>query len=297
MRILHLDSGKEMRGGQWQVLRLAAGLAREGVESVLLAPAGSSLSQRAVEAGLAVRPLSLLALARCSREADLTHAHDARCHTWAAALSTAPLIVARRVAFPIRSRWKYARAARYIAISQNVRGVLIAGGVPEEKIDVVYDGVPLPPPGRALRGADFAVVAPASEDPQKGSDLVREAAGMIPIGVHFSSDLEADLARASLFVYLTRSEGLGSGVLLAMAAGVPVIASRVGGLPEILSHGENGWLTPNDPAAVAEAIRTLLEDRALAQRLAAAGRRTVEERFTVETMVRQTIAVYRRVLA
>lgn len=286
-----------MRGGQWQVLRLTEGLGRAGIQSLLLAPAGSPLYQKGAKAGLDVHPLSLLALARFSRRVDLTHAHDARSHTWAAALSAAPLIVARRVAFPVRSRWKYARAARYIAISQYVKQTLIAGGVPETKIDVVYDGVPVPPPARDRQAAGFAVLAPATGDPQKGSDLLLEAARMAALTVNFSHNLEADLPSADLFVYITRSEGLGSAVLLAMAAGVPVIASRVGGLPEILTHGENGWLTANDPLSIAQAIQTLLADRALASRLAVAGRRTVEERFSVATMVDQTVQVYRRVLA
>ena len=57
-----------------------------------------------------------------------------------------------------------------------------------------------------------------------------------------SQHLEADLRDAAMLVYLTASEGLGSGALLAMSAGVPVIASRVGGLPEIVRHRETGLL-------------------------------------------------------
>src|SRR5262249_47179170 len=55
----------------------------------------------------------------------------------------APLIVSRRVAFPIRSRWKYSLATRYIAISGHVKATLIAGGVDDARITVVHDGVPL----------------------------------------------------------------------------------------------------------------------------------------------------------
>ena len=56
------------------------------------------------------------------------------------------------------------------------------------------------------------------------------------------------LHEAGFFVYITHSEGLGSGALLAMSAGVPVIASNVGGLPEAIRHGENGLLVENDRA-------------------------------------------------
>ncbi len=84
MRILHLDSGREMRGGQWQVLRLLRGLAVEGVEPALLAREGAPLFQAARQEGWRVAPFGLLALARMAGRFDLVHAHDARAHTAAA---------------------------------------------------------------------------------------------------------------------------------------------------------------------------------------------------------------------
>ena len=77
-RILHLDSGREMRGGQWQALRLIEGLRRQGADCTLLAPSGAPLFRKAREIALDVRPLGLWAIARLSRHADLVHAHDAR---------------------------------------------------------------------------------------------------------------------------------------------------------------------------------------------------------------------------
>ena len=75
-----------------------------------------------------------------------------------------------------------------------------------------------------------------------------------------------------------------------------MVASEVGGLPEMIRHGENGLLVENTPEAIAAAIRELRADPALARRLGEAARRTVTERFTVEHMVRRTMEVYRRVL-
>jgi hypothetical protein len=293
MRILQLDAGREMRGGQWQVLRLLRGLAQSGLEGTLLARAESPLYCKAAKEGLPVEPLRWIRLSRLSRRVDLVHAHDARSHTWAALFARAPVIVSRRVAFPVRSTWKYNRATRYLAVSEHVKQILVGSGVPEDRISVVYDGVPL----RVGAVLGTGVVAPATADPQKGFDLVQDAARISGIPVKFSGDLDADLPGAGLFVYMTRSEGLGSGVLLAMAAGVPVLASRVGGLPEIIVHGENGWLVENDPAAIAAAMRTLIADRSLAESLAARARQTVEDRFSVEGMVHATIQVYRRVLS
>ena len=293
MRILHLDAGKEMRGGQWQALRLMEGLAAAGVESTLLARRGRPLIEAARQRGWRVEPLSLARVMLLAHRHDLIHAHDARGHTLGAIARSGRLVVSRRVAFPVRSRWKYRRCRAYLAVSEFVKLVLVAGGVPEEKIAVVYDGVPLLEPARGS-----SVVAPANAgDPRKGAPLAVEAASLAGVELKLSTDLERDLRDAAVFVYITHSEGLGSGALLAMSAGVPVVASNVGGLPEIIRHGENGLLVDNVPAAIAAAIRQLLDAPAFARQIGEAARRTVMERFTVEQMVRRTMEVYRQVLS
>jgi glycosyltransferase involved in cell wall biosynthesis len=110
-----------------------------------------------------------------------------------------------------------------------------------------------------------------------------------------ASNLEKDLLTARILVYRSESEGLGSGALLGMSAGVPVIASRVGGLPEVIEHGVNGLLAGNEPE-VAACVERLEKNADETARLAANARRTIEDRFTVERMVEDTIAVYRKVL-
>jgi glycosyltransferase involved in cell wall biosynthesis len=314
MRVLHLDAGKTMRGGQWQALRLIqwggpgdpplpwVGL--PSFESTLLARRGSPLFEAAVQAGIRVEPLGLIRAALLARRHDLIHAHDSRSHTLAALVGGAPLVVSRRVAFakvgqalpPATANWKYARPARYIAVSEFVKSVLLRRGVPADKISVVYDGVPLLDDSAPV-DARPRILAPANaDDPRKGAALALEAARLAGVELRLSDRIERDLPGASLFLYITHSEGLGSGALLAMSAGVPVIASNVGGLPEIFRHGENGWLVENTPDAIAAAIRRLRADPALARGLGRAGRRTVVDRFTIERMVRRTMEVYMQVL-
>ena len=70
------------------------------------------------------------------------------------------------------------------------------------------------------------------------------------MGLKMVSHLEEEIPDAAILVYVTNSEGLGSGALLAMSAAVPVIASRIGGLPEVIRDGENGLLVENDEAAI-----------------------------------------------
>lgn len=295
MRTLHLDSGKEMRGGQWQTLRLVEGLRRARHSATLLAPAGSPLFQEASRREIAVQPLHVWQVGTLSRAADLVHAHDARSHSIAALTARRPLIVSRRVAFPIQrgpaSRWKYRRAAHYIAVSQAVKRTIAASGVPETSISVVYDGVPA---AETHSGGDL-ILAPATDDPQKGTALAVQAASRAGVILHLSRNLDGDLARARFLVYISHSEGLGSGVLLAMAAGIPVVASNIGGLPEIVQHERNGLLVDNDVQCIADAIRLLLDNPGLAAKLGACARITVEQNFSVDSMVQNTMRVYERV--
>jgi hypothetical protein len=295
MRILHLDTGREMRGGQWQALYLMEGLANAGHSAILLAPHGSPLAAAAQAKGFAVQPPA--ALARASRSADLVHAHDARAHTLAALCSRKPLVVARRVAFPLRrgplSRWKYRRAAHFVAVSDFVRKQLILGGVDDGRISVVFDGVPPAEPARECT----RIVAPASGDPGKGMALAAAASALGGFEVHFSRDLPRDLQNAALLLYISDSEGLGSGALLAAAAGVPAVASRTGGLAEAVLDGRTGLLVENTPESIATAVRRMLEDPERARRMGAAARSRARTLFSLEAMIQGTLRVYHRVLS
>lgn len=295
MKVLHLDSGRSMRGGQWQALYLHEGLLRDGFDSLLLAPRGSPLALETARRGLPCAPLRLW---RARASVDLVHAHDARSHTLAALLAKAPVIVARRVAFPVGagalSRWKYAAASHYIAVSRCVRERLEGAGIRADRISVVHDGVPLLEPSPLQPGR---IVAAWSDDPGKGGALLRAAASLAGVEIQFSRNLARDLPGAALFLYATDQEGLGSAALLAMSAAVAVVASRVGGLPEVVEDGRTGLLAGNTPESFASAIAALLGEPCRAAEMGALGRRAVAERFNVLNMVRQTAATYERILS
>jgi glycosyltransferase involved in cell wall biosynthesis len=107
--------------------------------------------------------------------------------------------------------------------------------------------------------------------------------------VHFLGevrDVSALLGRASLFVLPSQSEGISLTILEAMARGLPVVATRVGGNPEVVDDGKTGLLvTARDPAALAQGIRDLAANPDEAQRLGLAGRQRVEQHFDVRNMV------------
>ena len=100
-----------------------------------------------------------------------------------------------------------------------------------------------------------------------------------------------------VFLYLSEMEGLGSAILLAMAHGLPVVASRAGGIPEIVSHEQTGLLVDgHSPEELSGPVRWLLDSPALRRRLAAAGREFVLAHATSAIMAAQTAAVYEELL-
>ncbi|HXG09554.1 MAG TPA: glycosyltransferase, partial [Gemmataceae bacterium] len=88
-------------------------------------------------------------------------------------------------------------------------------------------------------------------------------------------------------------EGLPNVVLEAMAMGVPVVATRVAGVPRLIRDGENGLLVePGAAAALTQALARLLADTALRQRLRAAGRRTIEAGYSFEARMQKVRVLY-----
>lgn len=113
----------------------------------------------------------------------------------------------------------------------------------------------------------------------------------------YRSDVPEILASLDLFVHPTLQDALPTAVLEAMAAGLPVVASAAGGVPEIITDGVNGLLVPpGDEVPLANAIVRVLRDDALRHRLADKGRQTVTQRFSVERWVDTLHAIYARAM-
>jgi L-malate glycosyltransferase len=109
----------------------------------------------------------------------------------------------------------------------------------------------------------------------------------------YRADIAGILADTTVSVLPSLSEGLSNVLLESMAAGVPVVATRVGGSPEIIDNGTTGLLVPpGDPQGLADAIGAVVDDLDLAKRLGAAGRQTVVDRFSMDRMVHATEQLY-----
>ncbi len=361
MRIAHLDTGREWRGGQAQVLHLARGLAERGHDCLLLAPPGPLL-ERAAAAGIATRPWrprgewDPIAVLRAAGElrrfrAEIAHCHSAHAHASgvpAARLAGVPgVVVSRRVDFAVGgnafSRLKYRLPVdRYFCISHGVLDVMRAAGVPATRLALVPSGVELPAAGvreatgaadlRALLGvpADAPVVGTvAALAPHKDhATLLRAAARVVAVrrDVHFAwvgeggcraalerqraelglerhvhllgfrPDALGLLAQFTVFALSSHLEGLCTSLLDAQSLGVPVVATAVGGVPDVVSDGRTGRLVPGrDAAALAAVLLEALERPEERRRWAEAARVSVRD-FDVRHMVERSLAEYGRVL-
>jgi glycosyltransferase involved in cell wall biosynthesis len=152
----------------------------------------------------------------------------------------------------------------------------------------------------AVRGSPFetVLVGDGPDRPSVEAEVRRLGLEQVVDLVGKRDDVAELLASADLFVLSSRSEGLPLSILEAMAAGLPVVASRVGGIPEVVADGETGLLVPpGDPQRLAAAVEHLLADPPLRRRLGEAGRRRVAEHFDLASVQRAHIDLYRRALA
>lgn len=225
------------------------------------------------------------------------------------------------------------RTGAIVAVSEAVSCALEADGIPRGKITVIHSGVELPSspcPGAPPRHDPPVVGAVCRLDPVKGLDELIEAAlllqgravrarmeiygegpakGMLEAIVARHSlqetvrlagamtDRDAVFAGLDVCVSSSRSEGLNLSLVDAMARGVPVVATAVGGQPEVVDGGRVGLLVPaGDPAALADAIERLLSDEPLKARLSAEGCMFARERFSAHVMVSHHLELYARLL-
>lgn len=359
MRILHIETGRNLYGGALQVLYLLRGLQTKALDNILVCPPGSDIS-RAAAPYADVRTLAikgdldavfgwrLVRLIKTSRP-DLIHVHSRRgADLWggpAARCRRVPALITRRVdnpEHPVVARMKYGLYDRIITISEGIRRVLVGEGIPAAKIACVPSAVDhrryatpcnrrwfqrefgLQPTDRAIgmiaqfiprKGHRCLIAAapkiigrcpatrflffgkgPLQEDIRKMGDRNRIGDKMIFAG--FRDDLERILPCLDLVVHPARMEGLGVALLQTAAAGVPIVASRVGGIPEIVQDGVNGYLVDaGDIRAILQRVGELLEDREKARRFGSAGRKIVRSRFSIAAMVKGNLAVYRDMLS
>jgi glycosyltransferase involved in cell wall biosynthesis len=219
----------------------------------------------------------------------------------------------------------------FVCVSEDCARLAVQQGIPAERIRTIRNGIDVrrfPYVGPQPNGPAVVVARLSPEkdietllhaaalvvraDPTFQLEIAGDGPSMISLGkmmvelglegyVRFLGqvrDVPALLARAGLFVLSSLSEGISLTLLEAMASGLPLVATRVGGNPEVVSDGENGFLVPpQNPRALADALLRLRRDRDACLRLGEAGRRRVETQFDVRRMVSEYERLYPKVNA
>ena len=319
------------RGGQQSLLTLARGLRARGYRQTIVCPSSSILAERASAAGFPIAKLGLrnADIVHAHGGRALTVAF------WETLGSSVKRVVTRHVAFRPRNPWTHRMKYKFacdgiIAVSDAVRRGLIETGVPSAKIEVIHTGIEMPQPAPrdrltfGLDETDFVVGHLGAFTREKGQDVAVAAAALLQESMPYArfilagdGNLLNEMRRRApktvtfpgfvanhavffgalnVFIMPSRSEAWGMAALEAMAYGIPVIASDVGGLPEIVEPGNGGWLVPaGDPGALARAI---MESASSPYCLYQQGQRALKraQLFSVAQMVDQTEAFYQRVI-
>jgi glycosyltransferase involved in cell wall biosynthesis len=215
---------------------------------------------------------------------------------------------------------------RFVSVSEDARRLTLRHGVAAKRLGVIWNGIDTERFAFSGPRVGGPAVTVARLSPEKDvATLLRAAARIVAERPHFRLEIAGDgpcmpalrqlvgelgldgharllgrvrdvpalLARASLFVLPSLSEGISLTILEAMARGLPVVATRVGGNCEVVADGETGVLVPaGEPAALAEAILRVLRDPEAGRRIGRAGRQRVERYFDVRRMVAEYEALY-----
>jgi glycosyltransferase involved in cell wall biosynthesis len=183
------------------------------------------------------------------------------------------------------------------AISTAVRRVVIVGNLrPEKGHDVLIDAAALVAQRFPATRFDIVGAGPL-RDALTRRVHERQLASVVRFAGH-QADVATWLQAADLLVLPSRSEAFPNAVLEGMAAGLAIVASDVGGVPELIDDGRTGLLTPaGDARVLADRISSLIADPAMAARLGAAARREVASRYSFERMVTQFENLYATELA
>jgi glycosyltransferase involved in cell wall biosynthesis len=238
-----------------------------------------------------------------------------------------PRVSRRRIAWLVhgylRIEWVLTALGHLVAPSHALERFLLANGFPRGRVHVIPCGVDTARSNGRASNDVFVVGTAAGLEYWKGIDVLIGAAARagVPLRLEifgdgslrqeleqqardagvdarfhgFVPDLPERLAGLDAFVLPSRAENLPLAILEAMAAGLPVVGTRVGGVPELIVDGETGSIVePENPEAMGAALRTLAADPARREELGRNGRERVTARFSAEQTGRRTVELYER---
>lgn len=358
MKILHISSPKTWRGGEQQLLYLAEELRAIGFQQLIMCPFNSAVHQYCLKKHIghityfkrfSANPMVGFRVAQtCKREnIDMIHVHDSHAHNFAvlSAVLTKmdlPIIVSRRVDFPVKdsgmSAYKYnhPQIAKIICVSNAIKEIMEPSITDKSKLAVVHSGVDLEkfdaykaegrlrkefnvPDDHMIIG-NVAALAPHKDYPtfirtvkrliegglkakffaigdgplrKETVEAINEAGMQDHIYLTgFREDVVQLLPELDIFLITSETEGLGTSILDALCAKVPVVATKAGGIVEIIEHEVNGLLADvADDEGLAKQVLKLAKSEELMRSFVDAGLQKIKHFSKAET-ARKTIEVY-----
>lgn len=361
IKVMHIDTDTEWRGGQQQAFYLHKKLVEKKISSIFLCQNNSVLKEKLENENLDFISMKINGeadifagrkIAGICREKNINilHLHDA--HAMATGLwaklfcPSLNLIGVRRVDYHIKknifSRYKYrsSKMTKIVAISDEIKKILIEDGVDESKIEVIKSGVDinkfshieksrylheeLKLPHDAFIAGTIASLSKEKDYPtllkaaeiavRKIPDLYFVSIGDGPdkdtvfrmrdnLGLKkrfilrgFQKDVGNHLKNYDIFILSSKTEGLGTSVMDAMAAGLPCLCCKSGGIPELIDDNLNGLLVENqNPELLAEKIIELYQNKSLRTTLGINARKKSQQ-FSIENTVEKNIELYEKLI-
>ncbi|WP_434643716.1 glycosyltransferase family 4 protein [Thermoanaerobacterium thermosaccharolyticum] len=231
-----------------------------------------------------------------------------------------------KIIFKIIEKFTYARYTKIICISKSVKDSLLRW-LPHliDKVEIIYNGIPLLTPKNISGNYDYDIILIGSlRDKQKGVDVLLKAVKIIENEINkvaivgdgklkndlinlrdklglrnkieflgFRENIDSLLEKSKIFVLPSRWEGFGLVIVEAMSKAKPIIASNVGGIPEIIKNGKTGILVePENELELANAIEKLLNNTEYAEYLGKNAYNDAINRFSIETYVKNLRKLY-----
>jgi glycosyltransferase involved in cell wall biosynthesis len=362
MNVLHVSTPHTWRGGEQQAAYLMTALHEKGITQCLLCPQDAPLRERVMIPDLhhysfTSRGVLDIRIARRIRSIikeqriDIIHCHDSHAHSAAVIAAsifkvTVPIIVSRRVDFPVSSnplsRWKYNHPSvkKIICVSKAIADITAPSIRDNSKLAVVHSGIDvslfqpstdktllrheLGLPTKTILIGNLSALADHKDHPtflRTTALLLKEdptlhfiIAGegpeenkirqiitdlQIEKNVHmlgFRKDIRSVMQSLDVFLITSRAEGLGTIVLDAFASGIPVIATRAGGIPEMVEDGITGLLADvGDAVGLSKAVLHLLAHPELKSKLISNASSRVQD-FSFKATAGKTLEIYHDVI-
>ncbi|MFA5162885.1 MAG: glycosyltransferase family 4 protein [Elusimicrobiales bacterium] len=351
MNLLFVSESRGWSGGANQMLLTAKELSARGHKVFFALPEGE-IRSRAEAAGFDCRPINIrqdydlpsaFAVKKIAgqTQADIVHAHHPQAHAVCLAARyfgmAAPLIVTRRVIFPLRAnpfsalKYRSSRVSRYIAVCNAAKAELVKGGVAAERVEVIPSAVDISkyaaarqkraalemkPPFRVglighyawFKGHDYLLRA-AQEIVARfpGTKFVfagRDTEKLKPIAEEYCVEKNVEilgerrdvpdiLAGLHVFAMPSLQEGIATALIEAQSAGVPSVATRIGGIPDVMLADQTGLMVPEkDSHSLAQAIMRYFSEPELAAQMAQRGYERVQANFDLPAVCSRLETLY-----